>query len=57
MTIAVTYQNTSFIRKNTKKSPALLGPVMICYKKDEKTGKLFVDTLLEMCPGLSRHST
>lgn len=51
--LAVTYQNASLIRKNTKKLPALLSPVMICHKNDQKTVELFCDTILDKCPGLA----
>lgn len=54
---AATYDSASFIRRNTKKFPALFSPAMTGHNKDEKTLKLFCDTLPEMCPGLAFNLT
>ena len=31
----------------------MLGPVLVCHKKDEKAVKLLCDTLLDVCLGLA----
>ena len=33
----------------------MLGPVLVCHKKDEKAVKLLCDTLLDVCPGLAEN--
>ena len=32
----------------------MLGPVLVCHKKDEKAVKLLCNTLLNVCPGLAK---
>ena len=33
----------------------MLGPVLVCHKKDKKAVKLLCDTLLDVCPGLAEN--
>ena len=47
--LVVTYQNTSLLHKQTPKCPTMLGPLMLCHKKDEVH---VCDILIEKCPGL-----
>ena len=51
--LVLTYRNTTFLSKKlpTTKSPGMLGPILICHKKDERSVKLLCDTLLDHCPG------
>ena len=51
--LVTSFQNTSLVNKSTKKSPAILVPILICYKKDENSVKPLCDTILDSCPGLS----
>ena len=50
--LVLTYRNTTLLSKRTKKSPVMLGPILICHKKNETSVKLLCDTLLDHCPGL-----
>ena len=47
-----TYGNTTLLRKRTKKSPVMLGPIFIFHEKDERYVKLLYHTLLDHCSGL-----
>ena len=38
--LVLTYRNTTLLSKRTKKSPVMLGPILICHKKDERSVKL-----------------
>ena len=46
--LALNYQNITLIDKTTGKSLVMLGPVLVCYKKDRKVVKLLCDTLLDV---------
>ena len=48
--LVASFQNTSLINKSTKKSPAILGPILICHKKDDNSVKLLCDTILDSSP-------
>ena len=48
--LVTSFQNTSLINKSTKKRLAILGPILICLKKDESSVKLLYDTILDSCP-------
>ena len=48
--LALSFQNTTLLNKATKKCPVMLGPVLICHRKDENAVKLLCDTLLDVCP-------
>ena len=50
--LVVTYQNTSILHKQTQKCPTMLGPLVLCHKKDEVHVKMLCDILIEKCPGL-----
>ena len=52
-TLVLTYQNASLLNKRTKKCPTMLGPILLCHKKDESRVEFMCDTLLEKCPGLN----
>ena len=43
--LVVTYQNTSILFKQTQKCPTMLGPLMLCHKKDELHVKMLCDIL------------
>ena len=45
--LVVTYQNTSIFHKQIQKCPTLLGPLMLCYKKDEVHIKVLCDIFIE----------
>ena len=47
------FQNISLIKKTTKKSQAISGPILICHKRHENSVKLLCDTILDNCPELS----
>lgn len=53
--LVLTYQFTTLIHKEGKTCPTLLGPILICHKKDEKTVKAMCDTLKDDCSGLEKH--
>ena len=53
--LALNYQNFTLMNKTTGKSPVKLGPVLLCYEKDEKAIKLLCDTLLDISPGLAEN--
>ena len=53
-TLVLTYRNNTLLSKRTKKSPVILGSILICHKKDERSVKLLCDTLLGHCPGLDQ---
>ena len=53
--LAFSYRNITLINKTTGKSPIMLGPVLVCHKKDEKAAKLLCDKLLDVCPGLAEN--
>ena len=40
-------------KQKHKKSPTILGSILICHKKDENSVKRLCDTILYSCPGLS----
>ena len=44
--LVLTYRNTTLLSKRTKKSPVMLGPILICHKKNERSVKLLCDTLI-----------
>ena len=48
----ISYQNLLLERKSTGKSPVFVGPVLIHYKKDERTYKDFLSKLKSLRPGL-----
>ena len=47
-----TYKNTSLYVKNTQRCPTLLGPVLLCHKRNEEIVQSFLDALTEKCQGL-----
>ena len=51
--LALSYQNTTLFNKTTKHCPVMVGPVLICHKKDEKVVTLLCDTLLDASRGLT----
>ena len=53
--LVTSYQNTTLLSKRTKKCPVLLGPILLCHKKDETNVKLLCDAILDKCPGLGNH--
>ena len=50
--LVLTYRNTTLLSKETKKSPVMLGPILICHTKNDKSVKLLCDTLLDHGSGL-----
>ena len=50
--LVTTYKNTSLFVKKSTRSPTLLGPVLLCHKKDEHAIKVLFDVILENCRGL-----
>ena len=50
--LVLTYRNITLLIKGTKQSPLMLGPILICHKKNQRSVKLLCDTLLDQCPGL-----
>ena len=50
--LVTTYKNTSLYVKGSQVSPTMLGPVMICHKKDERVVKMMCDAMKEVVPGL-----
>ena len=51
--LALNYQNITLIDKTTGKSLVMLGPVLVCYKKDRKAFKLLRNTLLDVALSLA----
>ena len=51
--LALNYQNITLIDKTTGKSLVMLGPVLVCYKKDRKAVKLLCNTLLDVAVRLA----
>ena len=47
-----TYKNTSLCVKNIRRCPTLLGPVLLCYKRNEEIAQSFLDALTEKCQEL-----
>ena len=47
-----TYKNTSLYVKNIYCCPTLLGPVLLCHKRNEKIVQSFLDAITEKCQGL-----
>ena len=45
----------TLLNKATKKCPVILGPVLICHRKDENAVKLLCNTWLDACPGLEEN--
>ena len=52
--LVLTYQNTSLMSKQTKKSPTMLGPILLCHKKDEDRVHVLCQSILQSCPGLKK---
>lgn len=50
--LVMTYKNTSLYVNGSKVCPTMLGPVMICHKKDERVVKMLCDAMKEVAPGL-----
>ena len=50
-----TYKNTSLCVKNIRRCPTLLGPVLLCHKRNEEIAQSFLDALTEKCQGLRSH--
>ena len=50
--LVLTYQNTSLISKQTKKSSTMLGPILLCHKKDNDRVHVLCQSILHSCPGL-----
>ena len=46
------YQNTSVVHKQNNLPPTMLGPVMICHKKDETSVNQLCNTMIDKCPGI-----
>ena len=51
----MSFQNTTLLNKATKKGPVMLGPVLICHRKDENTVKLLCNTLFYACRGFEEN--
>ena len=47
-----TYKNTSLYVKNTQRCPTILGPYLLCHKRNEEIVQSFLDALIEKCQGL-----
>ena len=52
--LVLTYQNTSLILKQTKKSPTMLGPILLCHKKNKDRVHDLYQSILQSCPGLKK---
>ena len=53
--LVTSYQNTTLLSKATKKCAVLIGPVLICHKKDEMAVKMLCDAMLDKCPVLEHY--
>ena len=47
-----TYKNTSLYFKYTRRCPTLLGPVLLCHRRNEEVVQSFLDALTKKCQGL-----
>ena len=45
--LVTTFKNTSLYVKNTTRCPSMLGPVLLCHRKNEKVVKILFDAMLE----------
>ena len=50
--LVTTYRNTSLFVKGKEVCPTMLGPVMICHRKDERVVKFLCDAMKEKMPGI-----
>ena len=50
--LVLTYQDTLLMSKQTKKSPTMLGQILLCHKKDEDLVHVLCQSILQSCPGL-----
>ena len=48
----ISYRNLTMKRKRTGKNPLRLGPVLIHYRKDQNTYRGFLQSLIDLKPGL-----
>ena len=47
-----TFKNTSLHVKSTNRCPVMLGPILLCHKRDEATVRMFYDAILDACEGI-----
>ena len=50
-----TYKNTSVYSKGTTVGPVMLGPILICHKKNETSVQLLCEELVKACEGLGHN--
>ena len=50
--LVLTYHNTSLVSKQTKKSPTMPGPILVCHKKDEDQVHVLRQSIIQSYPRL-----